>query len=73
MPARFISTRMYIGKWDLQVSVQKGKILGPNTPAQFISTRMYRKVYNSGRVHYCFLSLLGASTKQGRPLIEGAY
>ena len=34
---------------------------------------IYRKVYNSGRVHYSFLNLLGAPSKQGRPLFEGAY
>ena len=33
----------------------------------------YRKVYNSERVHYYFLSLFGAPSKQGHPLFEGAY
>ena len=32
---------MCTGKWEFQVGVRKGKILGPNTPAWFISTRMY--------------------------------
>ena len=54
---------MCIWKWEFQVSVRKGKILGPNTPARFISTRMYIGEWESEFVwQFLLISLLRSRT-----------
>ena len=54
-------------------SYQIGTCTCTCTSGNCTHTPKYCKFYNSGHVHYSFLSLFRAPYKQGRPLFEGVY